>query len=174
MEKAQDQAATAGLGGNERNKLAQAMVKMKFGPNNWTPDEQAAIQGAITPNPGEQILRTLGKADPTAHGGVGMVEAPIAGLVGLEGGMPGMAAAAGTIASAAAARRISDAMMRQRQPRAQHHPGGRRQSLSGAQCGPEANRASLALCWPSTDGRGRNGGRSLAQSATAPAVRRRR
>jgi hypothetical protein len=87
-----------------RNKLAQAMVKMKYGGNNWTPDEQAAIQGAITPGPGEGFLRNFGKLDPNAHGGAALMELPITGLVGAETGLPGLASAGATIGGAMAAR----------------------------------------------------------------------
>jgi hypothetical protein len=109
VEKAEDRAAAWGSGGNVRNKLAQAMNKMKHGNPNWTSDEQAAIQGAITPKPGEQFVRVCGKGDPTAHAGAGLAELGIGSLVGAEGGLGAVAHAAPIVAGSMAARRISDA-----------------------------------------------------------------
>lgn len=111
MELGEDQAAATGSGGNIRNKQAQAAVRLKYGDQSWTPDEEAALNSVIRPGGLEQALRIYGKGDPTAHGGAGLAELPIMALVGAEGGLHGAAIGAGTIAGSMAARRLSNAIM---------------------------------------------------------------
>src|ERR1700722_14664517 len=79
--------------------------------NTWTPDEQSAIQNAITPAPGEGFLRNFGKLDPPAHGGGG-AHVPLTGLVGAGTGPPGIASAGARIGGAMAARRLPEAMVK--------------------------------------------------------------
>jgi hypothetical protein len=112
MGKGADQALASGSGGNMRNKLAQAAVKLKWGDQNWTPDEASAIQNTITPGVGEQALRVMGKLDPTAHGLSALGEG-LAGLLGAERMTPEqMAMAGGAIGTSMAARRLSDALVK--------------------------------------------------------------
>jgi hypothetical protein len=113
MGKGGDQAFATGSGGNLRNKLAQAAVKLKWGDQqNWTPDEASAIQNTINPGTGEQALRIAGKADPTAHG-LSLLGEGLAGVFGAEHMTPEqLAMAGGAIGTSMAARRLSDALVK--------------------------------------------------------------
>ena len=68
----------------------------------------------LTPQPGEQVLRVLGKLDPTAHGIAALGELGMGALGAEHMGAHALTPAVPAIAGLMIARRLSDAKLKRR------------------------------------------------------------
>ena len=114
QEKAGDRAAATYSGGNINNATRQNSVRLKWGRNDWTPDEASAIQNVINPGATSNVLRAIGKFSPEHGGLASMIEMGASGLGAHEGGLAGLAAGAVPAAAGFVSKRLADALTAQR------------------------------------------------------------
>jgi hypothetical protein len=111
LEKAQDRASTTYSGGNGQNATAQNAVRMKWGRDDWTPDEQAALQTAIAGTNTSNLARAGGKLLGGGGGMHGFNTALAGGLAGYsEFGVPGAIAGGALPVVGTAASKLGSAL----------------------------------------------------------------
>lgn len=68
LENARLRTGSSGSGGNIDNATRQAILRARKNVNNWTPDELAAIDDAITGSTAQNAARLFGKLSPVGNG----------------------------------------------------------------------------------------------------------